>query len=227
MKKAMWGVLVVAVLSVLVAAAPAAAQDGSGAKGDVNCSDFSSQAAAQAAYENSGPGDPNGLDADGDGIACETNPCPCSTGDGGDGGDGGGGANEPAPEPEPKPECEGRATTYRGGVKRDPTSSTALVIGCDKGERIVRSFTARDFVIGCESQTEARLSNASIRGRSKINDKGKFTFKGRSGGVEFRVAGSLSGKRLANGSFRYSGPTDVEGTTLRCDSGNLDWGAQR
>src|SRR4051795_7032141 len=47
------------------------------ASADVNCSDFSSQAAAQY-YFNAHPGDPDGLDGnDHDGIACESNPCPC------------------------------------------------------------------------------------------------------------------------------------------------------
>lgn len=38
---------------------------------DLNCSDYSSQSAAQAALD-ADPSDPYGLDADGDGIACET-----------------------------------------------------------------------------------------------------------------------------------------------------------
>ncbi len=40
---------------------------------DLDCSDFSSQAEAQATLEND-PSDPHGLDADSDGIACEWNP---------------------------------------------------------------------------------------------------------------------------------------------------------
>ena len=51
---------------------------------DYDCSDFSSQAAAQNFFfANGGPSsDPYGLDADHDGVACESNPCPCSTGTG-------------------------------------------------------------------------------------------------------------------------------------------------
>lgn len=58
---------------------------------DYNCSDFSTQAAAQSFFlANGGPSsDPYGLDADHDGIACESNPCPCSTG------------TAPAPAPAP------------------------------------------------------------------------------------------------------------------------------
>lgn len=42
--------------------------------GDRDCSDFTSQRAAQSFYESEGPGDPHGLDRDGDGVACETLP---------------------------------------------------------------------------------------------------------------------------------------------------------
>lgn len=58
--------------------------------GDRDCSDFSSQAAAQHYFDSQGGGPNNNvdnLDADGDGRVCETNPCPCA----GPGGDGGGG----------------------------------------------------------------------------------------------------------------------------------------
>jgi hypothetical protein len=58
---------------------------------DRDCSDFSTQAAAQRYFiKHGGPdGDPDNLDADGDGIACESNPCPCSTAQGGGGGSAG------------------------------------------------------------------------------------------------------------------------------------------
>lgn len=42
---------------------------------DLNCSDFASQAAAQAELRRD-PSDPNGLDTDRDGIACESNRAP-------------------------------------------------------------------------------------------------------------------------------------------------------
>jgi len=44
--------------------------------GDVDCSDFPTQAAAQA-HLLAHPGDPDGLDGDRDGVACESLPCPC------------------------------------------------------------------------------------------------------------------------------------------------------
>jgi hypothetical protein len=73
--------LLVAVVAVAALATPAWAQ-----ANDQNCSDFPSQAAAQA-HLRSDPSDPDGLDAHpgpadgndqagGDGIACESNPAP-------------------------------------------------------------------------------------------------------------------------------------------------------
>lgn len=86
------------------AAAPASATAAS-ARLDANCSDFSTQAAAQNFYiKNGGPQrDPHGLDADGDGVACESNPCPCSTAQGGGNGDGGSGGGNQTPAQPTKP----------------------------------------------------------------------------------------------------------------------------
>ena len=46
---------------------------GTAGAADLNCSDFATQAEAQASF-NSTPGDPNNLDSDNDQIACETRP---------------------------------------------------------------------------------------------------------------------------------------------------------
>ena len=70
-------------LTVLVAAlvlAPAASATAMPASAaDLDCSDFSDQASAQAYFVSRGgpSSDPDRLDGDGDGIACELNPCPC------------------------------------------------------------------------------------------------------------------------------------------------------
>ncbi len=45
---------------------------------DMDCTDFDTQAAAQAFFDDAGPGDPHLLDGDADGLACESLPCPCS-----------------------------------------------------------------------------------------------------------------------------------------------------
>jgi len=71
-------VLLIAVLaawSLTIANAPEAS-----AAGDMDCSDFATQADAQNFFLNHDPAsDPHNLDSDGDRIACESNPCPCST----------------------------------------------------------------------------------------------------------------------------------------------------
>ncbi|MEA2194503.1 MAG: micrococcal nuclease [Solirubrobacteraceae bacterium] len=67
------GLLLLGLACVLIAALPSPAS----AAGK-NCSDFSSQAAAQA-WLNAYAGDPDGLDGDHDGTACEALPCPCGS----------------------------------------------------------------------------------------------------------------------------------------------------
>ena len=79
-------------LGALVAIPSAAAANHAG---DVDCSDFPSQAAAQS-HLNAHPGDPDGLDGDSDGRACESLPCPCSDASGPP-------ATNPAPPPPPPP----------------------------------------------------------------------------------------------------------------------------
>ena len=66
------GSLGAALAALLLSAAPALAHHSF----DLDCTDFSSQAAAQY-HMNAHPGDPDGLDGnDGDGRACESNPSP-------------------------------------------------------------------------------------------------------------------------------------------------------
>lgn len=74
-RRALASLLVTAVAAALMSvAAPAHAFV------DKDCSDFATQAEAQAFYlANGGAADPHRLDAEGDGLACETLPCPCST----------------------------------------------------------------------------------------------------------------------------------------------------
>jgi micrococcal nuclease len=65
-----------ALAALLLFAAPASAHHSF----DLDCTDFSSQAAAQY-HMNAHPGDLDGLDGnDNDGRACESNPCPCHYG---------------------------------------------------------------------------------------------------------------------------------------------------
>lgn len=103
---------------------------------DYDCSDFSSQAAAQEFFINSGgpSSDPYGLDGDGDGVACESNPCPCSTASG---------TAPPPPPPAPAPEPVRTGAVLDHVVDGDtievrfPDDSTASVrlIGIDTPEK--------------------------------------------------------------------------------------------
>lgn len=72
--------LVLAALVVLLLSTSSASASVSATAAAVNCSDFSTQAAAQAYFiSRGGPAlDPEGLDRDRDGIACESLPCPCN-----------------------------------------------------------------------------------------------------------------------------------------------------
>ena len=73
-------VAILGAAAVLALAPNASASATPASAADRDCSDFSTQAAAQDYFlALGGPGsDPDRLDGDGDGIACETNPCPCS-----------------------------------------------------------------------------------------------------------------------------------------------------
>lgn len=72
----------VAALALVLMLTPSASAGSLATTAAVNCSDFSSQAAAQSYFVSlGGPAvDPEGLDADGDGVACESLPCPCGSG---------------------------------------------------------------------------------------------------------------------------------------------------
>ena len=60
-----------AAAGLLATAALSSSFTGSASAADLNCSDFATQAQAQATYD-ANPADPNNLDQDDDGIACET-----------------------------------------------------------------------------------------------------------------------------------------------------------
>ncbi len=119
------------------------------------------------------------------------------------------------------------SNTYEGAVTGDEESSVQLKVGKEDGVRFVPSFVARDFSIKCEGNTRARLSSAKVSGSVPVNGADRFKIEGKDGRIEFIVAGKLKGKRSAKGTFTYTGPTEVDGETLDCDSGKLDWKASR
>lgn len=77
MRKALVTGLTIALATLAIASLP-----GRAVAGDKDCSDFSTQRAAQIFFlKHGGPRhDPDRLDGDNDGVACEDNPCPCYRG---------------------------------------------------------------------------------------------------------------------------------------------------
>lgn len=88
---ALLAILALTIASAVLTIASAPTSTATTAAKDMDCGNFSSQAAAQNYFINHGGpnSDPDGLDRDGDGIACDSNPCPCSTATGSGGGNGG------------------------------------------------------------------------------------------------------------------------------------------
>lgn len=119
------------------------------------------------------------------------------------------------------------SNTYEGAVTGDKEASVQLRVGQEDGVRFVPAFVASDFSIKCEGNTRARLSSAKVTGSVPVNDANRFKIEGKDGRIEFIVAGKLKGKRSAKGTFTYSGPTEVDGETLDCDSGRREWQATR
>ena len=105
---------------------------------DLDCSDFGTQAEAQATFD-ADPSDPNGLDADDDSLACED-----GTGDG----------STPAPSPEsPATEDEDDAAPTTGGgddqVEQQPSG------GVEAGDGSASAPADLGFVVGGLALTAA------------------------------------------------------------------------
>ena len=160
---------------------------------DKNCSDFSTQAAAQAFFiKNGGPSsDPNNLDADGDGVACESNPCPCSTSTGGGGGGGGGGNPAPPPDPTVKEKLCGK---FRG----IPRSRVCVKVVLKNGKlKRAKGFKWRGLPARCAAGSKVMTKG---KGR-RFRESGK-RFKSSSPDLAGRarnVRGTISGKVKGNG----------------------------
>jgi hypothetical protein len=101
-------------LGVCLLAPPSASAAPQGRAADRNCSDFSSQRAAQDYFiARGGPtSDPDRLDADHDGIACENNPCPCGRTPSSN--------PRPKPTPRPKPRPRPLPSLFSGKCQRGP-----------------------------------------------------------------------------------------------------------
>lgn len=209
MSKSIWVTAVA--LALAVATLPVSAADGQPAskmRGDLNCSDFDSQADAQQAYEDSGPGDPNGLDADSDGIACESNPCPCD-----DGGDGPNGPPTPPAPPPPPPEPDPIKTDKLCGKFVGISGSRVCLKAVTQGEKLKRieDFRFRGLPAQCVGGDKPKLAgkDAKIDGDGKrfrsrrVNVLGGFT------GTNAKVAGKLKGGGKATGDVRVRARNNI------------------
>lgn len=116
---------------------------------------------------------------------------------------------------------------YDGKIKGDAEATVTLKVAGKRDSREVRFFGTENLLIECEGGEQARLKSATITGEAAVDEDDRFAIKGTSGGQRFKVAGKLKGKRAAKGTVRYSGPTNVDGSQLDCDSGKLGWKASR
>ncbi len=201
MSRTILGLVAAAGLCLWLAMAPIAAADAGQSKRDLDCADFSSQAAAQSNLDNN-PSDPNGLDADNDGIACETNPCPCSTGGGGGGG--GGGAPPPPPPPPPPPDPVKTEKLCGKFVGISGSKVCLKATTQDEELREVEQFRFRGLPAQCGNGQKLKFAGK----RSKIDGDGKkfrsrrLQVLGNFSGVNAKAAGTLKGGDSVRGEVR-------------------------
>jgi Excalibur calcium-binding domain len=164
------------------------------AAADANCSDFSTQAAAQAYFlAHGGPAqDPDRLDADHDGVACESLPCPCDHGT----------ASAPTPRPvaSPTPTPTPRSAGSLGtSVTLAPVrrASDCHLRGplpdrrCTPGARLSKA-TKTDV---CTPGYSSRVRNVSQSLKNAVYAEYDLTthFNGRTGEVDHLVSLELGG----------------------------------
>ncbi len=117
--------------------------------------------------------------------------------------------------------------TYEGTADADSATPITLRVKQEGAKRYLSLARAENLLIHCDGgATQARLTEAEITGRVKVKDGGAFTAKASNGLQTVAVAGKIV-KRTIKGTFRYSGFTDVDGQTMGCDSGKVQYTAKR
>ena len=153
--------LVVALGALLGPPSPAAATHG----GDLDCSDFPNQGAAQA-HLAAHADDPDRLDGNADGRACEALPCPC---------DGSSAAPAPAPPPTAPTPPAATTSTDRARVVRVIDGDTLKV-------RLTTGRTARVRLIGVDTPEAAKAGRRGECGSASATARmEKLAFRGRVG----------------------------------------------
>lgn len=115
--------------------------------------------------------------------------------------------------------------TYRGEIDGDPKATVRLNV--DRDDDAVVGFKVKQLFLACDGGVEARLGTALIDGEATIGDRGRFKLKGEDPKLKLAVRGRLLGKRRAEGTVVYSGPTTVGGQRRDCTSGKVGWTAKR
>ena len=111
--------------------------------------------------------------------------------------------------------------TYTGTADADPTTSFSLEVKRAKGKRWLTSARTENLALTCgKEELSARLGSARLSGRVRIGERGGFAAKASNELQTVALRGRLSG-RIAHGTFRYYGFTDVGGETMGCDSGKV------
>ena len=114
---------------------------------------------------------------------------------------------------------------YLGEVDGDPKATVRLKV--DRGEEAAVGFKVKQLFLACDGGVEARLGSAVIEGEATIGDRGRFKLKGEDPKLKLAVKGRLIGKRGAEGTVVYSGPTTVGDQRRDCTSGKVGWTAKR
>ena len=118
---------------------------------------------------------------------------------------------------------------YRGQLSGVIGSSVKLRVDpSESGDQdLVRSFAARYFDVSCLGRGTLTMRRAKLLGEIPVGEGGGFSERDDNGETVFRVRGKLGlpGRR-AQGTFRYQGAVEIDGTVVNCDSGRLRWKAR-
>ncbi len=121
----------------------------------------------------------------------------------------------------------GATRDYDGRIKGDPSAKMSLEVKKRGGELTVTTFSARNFVITCKKEDDARLGKASLTGTAILDEDRRFRLAGENDSQSLSMRGRLVGKRRAKGKFTFAGDVALEGRTVSCESDLLAWRARR
>lgn len=116
---------------------------------------------------------------------------------------------------------------FRGSVTGDENSKvTFKVIKNENGKRRVDMPKSRRLNATCQSGPKEIDATFGSLDNVKVSASGEFNFDNSGTKYVAYVRGTISGK-TAGGVLRYQGPTDFDGTTQDCDTGEQNWTAKK